>query len=98
MASITLTVSNEIAAVMLPAILREHPILDIPVLDEEGNPTYKEDGSPITEPECTPIQQVKRLAMAYLTRETIAGAKKLRLDNDPIDMALIQSVINDNLS
>jgi len=97
MASITLSMPDADAEVFLAAIIREHPIKVVPVLDDDGNPTF-DDEVPITEPECTPIQKVKQIAMAYLAKEARMGATKLRLDADPIDEDLIQNIINNNLN
>ena len=96
MEEIILTVDDSIAPSLFAAFVREHPIRQIPVLDDDGNPVIDGDGKETTEPECTPAQQVKRYAVAQIAREVEAGAEKLRLDSNPLNKDLIETVINQN--
>ena len=93
MEQITLT---DIDDKLLAAFVREHPIRQIPALDGKGLPAFDKDSKAITKPECTPIQRMKRYAIAQIAREVLAGQIKMKLENDPTDKEPIETLINQN--
>lgn len=95
MTTIPFVIPDEILSSLLEAFDREHPIRDIPVLDDNDEPVMI-DGVPVTEPECTSIQNIKRYVSKCVAREVQAGATKIKMDDNPLNSSLIQMVIEAN--
>ena len=93
MEQITLTDLND---TLLLGFVREHPIRQLPVLDDKGNPTFDKDEKEITKPECTPVQAIRRFVIARIAKEALAGLDKMTLENNPTNKNLIETVINSN--
>ena len=63
---------------LLDAFCRRHGYqADVPVLDEEGNPTFEEDGTPITEanPE-TQVKFLERVEREWAKNEAIRQLRR----------------------
>ena len=76
---------------LIAGILREHPIPQVDVLDDNDIPTGE------TVPQYTEIQQVVALAMKYLAGESLNGLKKLVFEGADLDLSVIPAIIQENI-
>ena len=76
----------------MQCLLREQPQTPEPVLDDNGKPTYDENGILVMANKYTDIQWIKQSVVEHLAKICTRGAKKIKLDEAPLDEEMIQRV------
>jgi len=95
----TLQIEDEDFASMIDGIFYGCPIPLIPVLDDEGNPTFDDNQEPIMELQYSDIDWINVLMMQNLSVLYCRGIKKRDGDigRQAIDTGLMQRIIDSNL-
>lgn len=74
---------------------REKPQSPAPVLGEDDNPTFDEEGVMITEMKYSDVQWLKLELANHLAKICRRGANKIKLDSAPLDQSLIDRLTKD---
>ena len=99
MKSFTLNIEDDLFERLIGPVFYEKPVPQIPVLDDNGNPTFTAYGEQILEPKYSDLTHVKVLAMQGLSVHYCRGIKHRdgQVGRDNIDRELIQTIIDSNL-